>query len=70
MNCISISVSRIKSSIILKLWHAKLSQKEVETENRKKKKKNGSKMLISIKFKVFPLPQNSKKEVNIISIFM
>ena len=69
MNCISISVSRIKSSIILKLWHAKLSQKEVETENRKKKK-NGSKMLISIKFKVFPLPQNSKKEVNIISIFM
>lgn len=68
MNCISISVSRIKSSIILKLWHAKLSQKEVETENRNKK--NGSKMLISVKFKVFPLPQNSTNEVNIISIFM
>ena len=34
------------------------------------KKKNGSKMLISIIFKVFPLPQNSKNEENIISIFM
>lgn len=36
----------------------------------KTEKKNGSKMLISIKFKVFPLPQNSKNEENIISIFM